>query len=121
MNKPNKSKVTKNRKFDVSQRDILTTEEKKKFLQATQRMEELLFCRIGIYSGLRIAEILNLVPNDIIFNDLVIRVRLGKRGKNRWANIDQATIQLINCYIAENKLTTNDKKNNKNPAQKSFR
>lgn len=100
---------SKQKVFLPTERNILTAEERDLFLMAINSIEEELFCRIGIYSGLRLAEILNLEVQDFKFKDLLVHVRRGKGGYSRWANLDFSTMNTVKGFIGEKRLKFNDK------------
>jgi integrase len=88
--------------------DILTYEERLAYLLECDNWEDLLFARIGLFSGLRLSEILNLEPRDIDFGKSEIKVRQGKGGKDRIVPLDWATQQILKCYTLEKELNTHD-------------
>ena len=72
-------------------------------------MEDLLFCRIGFNAGLRLSEITALVLEDFILEQglpPMIHVRKGKGSKERYAHIDDATVQMAFCYYENLDLST---------------
>lgn len=98
------------RVFLPTERNILTAEERNLFLTVgINSTIENVFCRIGIFGGLRLAEILNLQVQDIVIKDLLVHVRKGKGGYSRWVNLDVATIGAIKGYIGDLKLRDTDR------------
>lgn len=87
---------------------IFTYEERLRYLKECNTFQDLFFARIGLFSGLRLSEILNLEVRDFNFENNTIKVRQGKGGKDRIAPIDWATQQMIKCFITENELGTHD-------------
>lgn len=106
--KPTKTKQGYD-KFKVTHRDILVKDERKRLLLATEKFEEIIFIRIGLNSGLRLQEILDLEPRDFIYEENQVRVRNGKGGKARWACIDSPTLQIVKAFVNELKLSDDEK------------
>jgi integrase/recombinase XerD len=91
--------MAKKNKWKPTQRDILVKDERKQFLMACETLEEILFSRLALYSGLRLSELISLTFNDLIPGELVLHIRDSKGGKSRWVSIDLATAQLIRGYM----------------------
>lgn len=83
--------------FKVTDREILTRNEVLGLFQACETTEDVLFCRLGIYGGLRISEILKLEPKDVIHSDskLSLHIIESKGGKTRFGCIDHATATVL--------------------------
>jgi len=103
------------KRFKPDQREILTKKERLKLLLACETFEELLFVRIGLNTGLRLSEILNLTPANIVYEENQVRVIKGKGGKNRWSCCDTPTITMLKAYINDRKIGENEKILNKSP------
>jgi integrase len=88
--------------------EILFNDERVKYLEAVESIEDLLFARLGMYSGLRLNEILGVTPRDIVFPERAVSV-IGKGKKQRYVPVDHATLQLLRCNISERNLDNNDK------------
>lgn len=89
---------------DPTNKSIFTRFERRVFLRSITNMEDLLFCRIGFNAGLRISEITALVLDDFILDQglpPMIHVRKGKGSKERYAHIDDATVQMAFCYYED--------------------
>lgn len=83
--------------FDVTQREVLTRREVLDLFAACDNVEDYLFCRVGIYAGLRISEILKLEPSDIVRDGrrVSLHIRESKGGKTRFACCDHTTADLL--------------------------
>jgi len=83
--------------FRVTQREVLTRGEVLQLLGACDDPGDYLFCRLGVYGGLRISEILNLEFGDVIRDGkrVALHIRDSKGGKSRYACIDHATADLL--------------------------
>ena len=88
--------------------EILFNDERLKYLDAVGSFEDLIFARLGMYSGLRLNEILHITPNDIVFPERAVSV-IGKGNKQRYVPVDHATLQLLRCYINDRGLDQHDK------------
>lgn len=88
--------------------EILFNDERVRYLEAVESIEDLLFARLGMYSGLRLNEILGITPRDIVFPERAVSV-IGKGNKQRYVPVDHATLQLLRCYIVERNLDPDDK------------
>ena len=98
----------KGRKIRFKLPKIMSYDERKEYLLNCDNFEDLLFARIGFFSGLRLSEILNLEPRDINFEACMVKVRLGKGGKDRLTPMDYATLQILKSYITEHELGNED-------------
>ena len=107
-NNPPSNVKEKPSRFQVTHRDVLTKNERHKLLLSTESVEEMLLIRIGLNSGLRIAEIIDLQPRDFIYSENQVRVRNGKGGKARWACIDTPTLQIVKSVTHELKLKSEE-------------
>ncbi|UCE74835.1 MAG: tyrosine-type recombinase/integrase [Methanomassiliicoccales archaeon] len=88
--------------------EILFNEERLKYLDTVDSFEDLIFARLGMYSGLRLNEALNITPNDIVFPERAVSV-IGKGNKQRYVPVDHATLQILQCYLNDRDLGFNDK------------
>lgn len=79
-----------------------------KYLSCVDSFEDLIFTRLGIFSGLRLNEILSLTKNKVLFNEKVVDI-IGKGNKQRIVPIDHATLQILNCYISEKDFKPHEK------------
>ena len=70
--------------------EILFNDERLKYLDAVKSFEDLIFARLGMYSGLRLNEALNITPNDIVFPERAVSV-IGKGNKQRYVPVDHAS------------------------------
>ena len=73
-----------------------------------ESLEDLIFARLGMYSGLRLNEALNITPNDIVFPERPVSV-IGKGNKQRYVPVDHATLQFLRCYLNDRGLDLNEK------------
>ena len=83
---------------------IFRRPERRIFMRAIDDVEDLLFCRVGFYSGLRLSEITALIKLDFILEPGIppmVHVKKGKGNKERYAHIDEATVQMILCYYKD--------------------
>ena len=83
--------------FSVTQREVLTRREVLDLFSACETIEDYLFCRVGIYAGLRISEILSIEKKDIVRDgrSVALHVRDSKGGKSRFACVDHTTADLL--------------------------
>ena len=56
---------------------------------------------LGVYAGLRVSEIRALDRDDVDLEDLTVRVREGKGGKDREVPLHETAGQLVRAYLAE--------------------
>jgi len=91
-------------RFKVTQRNIILRDEQKDLLYACQSIDEIIMLRLGLYSGLRVSEMVNLCPKDLDKTREVIRIRDAKGGKDRFACIDRATMQILIAIAHERSL-----------------
>ncbi len=59
--------------------DILFNQERVRYLDAVESLEDLLFARLGRCSGPRLNEMLNITSKDIVFPERSVSV-VGKKG-----------------------------------------
>jgi len=92
--------------MEITQRQIFTKAERIHFFSVLETLQQLIFCRLGFYAGLRISEILKVCPKDLIFNDgaPVVHVRESKREKSRFACVDMGTYCLIKTFASDNQI-----------------
>lgn len=104
-----KNKVTKEAiGRNVKLPEILFNDERVRYLAVVDNFEDLLFTRLGLYSGLRLNEILSITPKDIISPEKCVYV-IGKGQKARYVPVDHPSLQILKCFISERELKPDDK------------
>jgi site-specific recombinase XerD len=77
---------------------VLTIEEVRKILRLVKSIRNRM-CLTTIYScGLRISEATNLQINDIDSKRMVVRIQMGKGGKDRYSPLPSRTLKLLREY-----------------------
>jgi site-specific recombinase XerD len=74
---------------------ILSWDEIDHLLASCEDLEELAFLHVGLFGGLRIAEILALKVEDVRKDVYALHVQKGKGGKERFAPVIPTTISLL--------------------------
>ena len=75
-----------------------------------------MICHLGIFTGLRVSEMSNLLIKNIDFESRVIKVVAGKGGKDRFVPLSISLMQHLKAYIGDRKegyLFHNNASNNK--------
>ncbi|MDS0527263.1 site-specific integrase [Clostridium sp. SHJSY1] len=76
----------------------LTKEEVKLLLESTTYLKHKAILSTIYSAGLRVSEALNLRISDIMSNEMKIRVRSGKRNKERYTLLSQKNLELLRVY-----------------------
>ena len=83
---------------------ILTYDEVDRLLLAIDDMQDLIACRLMLFAGLRVSEVVSLRTQDLIKDPPSIFVSQGKGGKDRYAPIDVHTLALMRAYVKDKGL-----------------
>ena len=85
---------------------VLTREEVKKLIEATETKKSRLMISLLYSSGLRVSELVNLRPEDIDFNEKVGRVIKGKGSRDRIFILSESLCKQLQSYLKkrENKF-----------------
>ncbi len=70
--------------------DILTIEEIRRLIEVTPNVKHRLIVKLLYGTGLRVSEIVNLKKADVNFVEGLIKVRLGKGGKDRFVKLPES-------------------------------
>ena len=81
---------------------VLTKEEVKSLIQATQFEKTKLMIKMLYSTGLRVSELVNLTPKDLDFNQNMGWVRKGKGSKDRTFNISEKLNKELKKYLEKN-------------------
>ena len=81
--------------------DILTFDEIDRLVRRCGTPEDLAFVLVGLFGGLRIAEICNLRPRDLGVDVDAVFVDSGKGDKDRWAPVTAVTVQLLRILAGD--------------------
>ncbi|MBS1492728.1 MAG: site-specific integrase [Bacteroidetes bacterium] len=119
------NKISKVKKFHIGESKILSMSETevKKLLEAIDNPMLLNIVKVGLYSGCRISEILNIQRDDINFNSRILTISNKesfntKTKLNRTIPLSEEFSQLLKSILATKKSTDNyylftDKRKNK--------
>lgn len=119
------NKISKVKKFHIGERKILSMSETevRKLLEAIDNPMLLYIVKVGLYSGCRISEILNIQRDDINFNSRILTISNKesfntKTKLNRTIPLSEEFSQLLKSILATKKSTDNyylftDKRKNK--------
>lgn len=80
--------------------DILTGEEVKRLLESVHKPVHRLVMMVAYGSGLRVTEACSLKVTDIDSSRMLIHVRNGKRGKDRFTILSQRLLEELREYVA---------------------
>lgn len=78
---------------------VLTKDEVKKMLEATENLKHKLLMEIMYASGLRVSEVIKLKIPDIDLEERIIRVNLGKGKKDRQTILSKRAIEDLKIYL----------------------
>jgi len=102
-------KQIKNRKIDISELErpkkerklpvVYSREEVREIIQSIRNEKHRVIISLIYSSGLRISELLNLVPGDIDSDRMVIKVRHGKGAKDRIIPLSNKIIKSLRSYF----------------------
>jgi len=81
---------------------VLTRQEIKNLIDATEFEKTKLIIKMLYSTGLRVSELVNLMPKDIDFNQKEGWVRKGKGSKDRSFNLNQDLSQELKNYLEKN-------------------
>ena len=76
----------------------LTKEEVKLLLESTTYLKHKAILSTIYSAGLRVSEVINLRISDIMSAEMKIRVRNGKRNKERYTLLSQKNLDLLRVY-----------------------
>lgn len=79
--------------------DILTIEEIRKLIETTRNPKHKLIIKLLYGTGLRVSEIVNLKKEDILFDEDLVKVRLGKGKKDRFVKIPSSIFEELKNYF----------------------
>lgn len=82
--------------------EILTSEEIKKMIEITTNIKHKLIISLLYGCGLRLAEIRNLLKEDINFDENLVHVKLSKGKKDRFVKIPETIKEKLKSYISLN-------------------
>ncbi len=82
--------------------EVLTTEEVKKLINATNNIKHKLILKLLYGCGLRVSEIVNLKKEDFNFSEGLIHVKHGKGKKDRFVNIPNSIKEDLESYYKLN-------------------
>jgi site-specific recombinase XerD len=85
-------------RYDKKLPEYLTKEEVKLLLEATTYLKHKAILSTIYSAGLRISEVLDLRISDIMSKEMKIRVRNGKRNKERYTLLSQKNLELLRVY-----------------------
>jgi site-specific recombinase XerD len=77
---------------------VFSENEVRRILNAIGNVKHLAMLMIGYAAGLRVSEIVNLLPNDIDSDRMVIHVRRGKGKKDRQVILSERLLQTLRAY-----------------------
>jgi site-specific recombinase XerD len=92
-------------KKNISMPDILTIEEVKKLLEATENIKHQLIIKLLYGCGLRVSEIVNLTKGDVNLEEGLIKIKLAKGRKDRFVKLPESIKENLENYC---KLNTGD-------------
>lgn len=85
-------------RYDKTLPQYLTKEEVKLLLESTTYLKHKAILSTIYSAGLRVSEVINLRISDIISTEMKIRVRNGKRNKERYTLLSQKNLELLRLY-----------------------
>lgn len=85
-------------RYDKTLPQYLTKEEIKRLLESTTYLKHKVIFSTMYSAGLRVSEVINLRISDIISDEMKIRVRNGKRNKERYTLLSQKNLELLRLY-----------------------
>jgi len=85
-------------RYDKTLPQYLTKEEVKLLLESTTYLKHKAILSTIYSAGLRVSEVINLRISDIISTEMKIRVRKGKRNKERYTLLSQKNLELLRLY-----------------------
>jgi site-specific recombinase XerD len=80
---------------------ILTREEIKKLIQSLDNLKHKSYLLLSYSAGLRLSEVVNLKIKDIDSKNMLIYIRNGKGGKDRYAILSSNTLELLRDYYRQ--------------------
>ncbi len=78
--------------------DILTVEELRRLINSTTNPKHKLIIKLLYGTGLRVSEIINLKKEDINFKEGLIKINLGKGGKDRFVRLPGSILEELKNY-----------------------
>ena len=88
--------------------NFLTYEEIDRFLLSIDTMPSLIGCRVMLFAGLRVNELVKLKFGDFNYENGAVLVRNGKGGKDRWVPLDITTLSIVKVWGIQNELSADD-------------
>lgn len=85
-------------RYDKKLPNYLTKKEVKLLLESTTYLKHKAILSTTYSAGLRVSEVINLRISDIISTEMKIRVRNGKRNKERYTLLSQKNLELLRLY-----------------------
>ena len=85
-------------RYDKKLPKYLTKEEIKLLLESTTYLKHKAILSTIYSAGLRVSEVINLRISDIMSKEMKIRVRNGKRNKERYTLLSQKNLELLRLY-----------------------
>lgn len=85
-------------RYDKKLPNYLTKKEVKLLLESTTYLKHKAILSTIYSAGLRVSEVINLRISDIISAEMKIRVRNGKRNKERYTLLSQKNLELLRFY-----------------------
>lgn len=85
-------------RYDKKLPTYLTKEEVKSILESTSYLKHKAILSTIYSSGLRVSEVTNLRISDIMSSEMKIRVRNGKRNKERYTLLSKKNLDLLRLY-----------------------
>jgi integrase/recombinase XerD len=85
-------------RYDKTLPKYLTREEVKLLLESTTYLKHKAILSTIYSAGLRVSEVINLRISDIMSAEMKIRVRNGKRNKERYTLLSQKNLELLRVY-----------------------
>ncbi|MFU7517750.1 tyrosine-type recombinase/integrase [Clostridium sp. HCS.1] len=85
-------------RYDKTLPQYLTKEELKHLLESTTYLKHKVIFSTMYSAGLRVSEVINLRISDIISAEMKIRVRNGKRNKERYTLLSEKNLELLRLY-----------------------
>ena len=86
-------------RYDKKLPKYLTKEEIKLLLESTTYLKHKAILSTIYSAGLRVSEVINLRISDIMSKEMKIRVRNGKRNKERYTLLSQKNLELLRLYL----------------------
>lgn len=85
-------------RYDKKLPNYLTKEEVRLLLEATTYLKHKAILSTIYSAGLRVSEVINLRISDIMSAEMKIRIRNGKRNKERYTLLSQKNLELLRLY-----------------------